>query len=298
MEDASLTGLVALAAVAESRTLAEAARRLDLSPSALSRRLSGLETRLGVALAVRTTRSLTLTDEGRRLAERASVLLAGLREAEEEARATRDTMSGSLTISASTFLGQHVVAGVLARFVQEHPEVRARLVLDDRFVDLVGEGIDLAVRIGSSLSSSTLVARRIGTQERWLCASPALLARTPPPRSVAELQAHALLELLHAPDRGGWMITGPTGSSRAKITPRVESTSLGALREMALAGAGIAALPTYIARADIRQGSLVRVLADHQLPTTPIWLVRARGRTATPAMQRFAALLQPVVAFG
>jgi DNA-binding transcriptional LysR family regulator len=298
MEDASLTGLSALVALAESATLAEAAKRLDLSPSALSRRLSSLETRLGVALALRTTRSLALTEEGRRLADRASSLLTALRDAEDEVRQAQRRPSGNLTVSASTFLGQHVVAGVLARFTLDHPEVRARLLLEDRFVDLVSAGVDLAVRIGRSLSSSTLISRRIGTQERWLCAAPALLARQPAPRTVRDLEAHVLLELSHAPDRGKWLISGPDGAAHAKVEARLESNSLAALRELTLAGAGIATLPTHVARADIRQGLLVRVLADHQLPTTPIWLVRARGRTPTPAMDRFVAMLEPVLRTG
>ncbi|HWO21810.1 MAG TPA: LysR substrate-binding domain-containing protein [Kofleriaceae bacterium] len=298
MEPSSLADLEALVQVAEAGTLARAARFLGLSPSALSRRLTRLEARLGVPLAVRTTRSLALTEEGRRLVARAGALLAELRDAEDEVRRATARPSGTLIVSASTFLGQHVVAPVLARFIDEHPEVRARLLLEDRYVDLVKEGIDLAIRIGTSLSASTLLARRIGTQERWLCAAPALLARAPAPRTLEELGAHRLLDLEHVSDRGRWVISGPGGERRVKIVPRVESSSLAALHAMALAGAGIVALPTHVARADIRAGRLVRVLGDHQLPTRAIWLVRARGRALTPAMTRFAAALEPVIREG
>lgn len=298
MEPSSLADLEALVQVAETGTVVAAARALGLSPSALSRRLSRLESRLGASLAVRTTRSLALTDEGRRLVERAASLLAQLREAEDDVRRARARPSGSLVISASSFLGQQVIAPVLARFLEENPDVRARLLLEDRYVDLVKEGVDLAIRLGTSLASSSLLARRLGTQERWLCAAPSLLARHPAPRDLDELAAYRLLDLAHVSDRGRWAIHTPDGPRRLRVNARVESSSLAALHAMAIAGAGIAVLYAHAARDDVRAGRLIRVMSDHQLPPRAVWLVRARGRSPTPAMQRFAALLEPVIREG
>src|SRR5215467_13540570 len=179
----------AFVTVADSRGFAPAARKLKLSPSAVTRLIAALEERLGARLLQRTTRSVTLTDAGARYLERARSILADVEEAERAAEGERTRPSGRLVVSAPVGFGRLHVGPVMSAYLRRYPDVSAELRLEDRMVSLVEDGIDLAIRIGE-LADSTLVARQVGEMRRIMVASPTYLKRHGEPKSPEAIAAH------------------------------------------------------------------------------------------------------------
>lgn len=272
--------------VVEARSFSAAARAMGLPKSTVSRRVSGLEERLDVRLLQRTTRSLSLTDEGAAYYERAARALADLDEAAEAAAGTRIEPRGLLKVTAPVDLGSSFVAPLVAAFCRAHPAVRVRLDLTDRVVDLVAEGCDVAIRAGR-LDDSSLIARRLGPARWVLCASRAYLRRAGAPRGIDELPQRETVAF-HAPASGAtWRLRNGARTMRVPVSPRFASNNADAVRKAALEGLGIAFVPEPIVASDLASGRLRRVLEGHEPPETDIHVVYPAGRFLPARVRAF-----------
>lgn len=280
-----------VASVIDGGSVAAAARELRLTPSAVSKQLARVEQRLGVRLIERTTRRLRPTAAGLRYREHAIRLLRNLSDAEDDVRADSRVPRGLVRVSAPTLFGQEVVAPALARFLLRFPDVEIELLLNDAFVDLVKERIDVAVRVASVLPPSGLVARKVGEIEYWLVASPTYLERHPGLARPSDLGAHACLDLAHAPDRGHWRMTEGGRAHVVDVSGPLVSTSLPALHNAALEGLGVAQIPRYLAQRPIDEGRLARVLPNAILPGRSAFALHAAGALAPARVRELSKFL-------
>lgn len=276
--------------VAESGSIARAAPALGRSPSQVSRTLSRLEDRLGVRLLHRTTRRLSLTEEGRALFERARLSLADLDEAEAAVGQVQGTPRGRLRVSLPVSFGHRFVAPLAARFAAEHPLVTVDLAFDDRKVDLVDEGFDLAVRVGLD-DDPSLMARRLGTAQVLTVASPDYVRRSAPIAHPRDLATQDVL-LLSAEVAGAtWRFSGPDGEVTVALRPsRFTANSGFALRDAALLGLGVGRLPDFMVGDDVANGALVRLLEPWERTLT-VAAVYPPGRHLAPKVRRFVDFL-------
>lgn len=290
-----LTGLIAFARAGTLGSFTAAARSLSVSPSAVSKSVQRLEQRLGVSLFTRTTRSLTLTAEGRDLHERALRLLRDAEEIEQAAMAARSEPSGTLRVAASLPIGVHVIAPALPAFRRLYPKVSVDLRLNDRMVDLIEEGIDVAVRIGE-LADSRLLSRRLAPHRLCCFASPAYLAARGTPVHPDGLDGHDTVSLrfqstgqtLRWPFRIGERlveVVPPSG-----IVVDVSDALVAALA----AGGGIGIAATFITAPYVARGELVPLLSDFAVERHNITALWPESRRTNPAVRAFLALLQEV----
>ncbi|MGB1109406.1 MAG: LysR family transcriptional regulator [Gammaproteobacteria bacterium] len=282
--------LSALVAVVEHGSFSAAAEHLGLAKSAVSRRVTELENRLGVRLLNRTTRRLNLTEPGRSLHERAVRILADWAEAEQIVSAQAARLSGPLKIATPLTFGVRYLGPVLAEFARKHPDVRLDVDLSDREVDLVAEGFDLAIRIGR-LSDSSLVARRLSQIDMVCVASPDYLARKGQPRTPSELKDHqAFRYTLAGPNR--WRFLDGNGRPHQGRPQDVMTANNGELIVQACAeGLGLAILPLFIAHQGIRDGSLETVLSNYRLEGPGMYLVYPPGRYLSRRVRVFSELM-------
>lgn len=247
--------------VAELGSFGAAARELGLSPSAVSKQIRALEDRLGVRLVHRTTRRVGLTELGLRYRERARELLDEFDALEAEVRGLQSSPRGTLRVSAPQDFGRLFLCEIVARFIEAYPELRLEFDLTDRLVDLLHDGIDVAVRVARPADSS-LVMRRLGTCERVLCASPDYLARHGEPTTLQELEGHDCIEYAYAASPGAWEFR--FGRRRRSLVPtgRLRANAGWAMREMVLAGHGIALLPSFLVFDDVKKGDLALVMPE------------------------------------
>ncbi len=216
------------AAVAQAGSFSAAARRVGISKALASKQGAQLERRLGTCLLQRTTRAVTLTDAGRGALARCLEILAAVDELESEAASSRSEVCGTLRVAGPPLLGEEVLAPVVASFVLRHPGVRVELALEERFVDVVGDGFDLAIRVGD-LADSRLVARRIGTQQFVLCAARDYLARKGTPSRPEDLAQHDCIVDLALSPTARWRLGGRHGAQVVEVRPP-RSRELGARR--------------------------------------------------------------------
>ena len=288
----SQSDLVAFVRAVERGGFSAAARDLDLTPSAVSKLVTRLEDRLGVRLLNRTTRSLALTAEGEAFFHRAQRILADIAEAEEEVGRSRAQPRGLLRVNVGTAFGMHQLVPALPDFLERHPEVQVEITMTDRVVDLVEEGADLGIRMGT-LPDSSLVARRIAEVERVICAAPAYLRRHGTPRKPAELRAHNCLNMANAPVLRRWPFEGRDGVEHIEVSGNLTATSADALLALALRGLGVIRLTDVIVGAAIRKGELVPLLEGvHHREAVPLHAVYPQGRHRSP---RLAAMIEFLV---
>ena len=257
-------------AIVEQGSFAGAARQLGLTPASVTRTIAALEGRLGVQLLVRTTRQLSLTSAGAIYAARVGPLARGLADAASELREAQGQVSGLLRISAPIALGRVLLPEVLARFAALHPDAQVVLDLSDRFVDILDEEHDLAIRISGPPEGSSTIWRKISQVPRVLVASPAYLQGHGVPRLPGDLAAHACLA--HGTDARGelWELER-AGHRHAHVAQgRLSANNADLLARLALGGQGIARLPRFIIAQDLARGDLVETLGDWASP--PIWL--------------------------
>lgn len=282
-------------AVADAGSLARAGARLRISPPAVTRAVSSLEARLGARLLVRTTRSLRLTEAGTRFLDSARRLLAELEVAERGAAGEDAAPAGHLTITGSVTFGRSALAPVTAAFLREHPRITAALLLVDRAVNLVEEGVDVAVRIGD-LPDSTLVARRVGEVRKVLVASPAYLARHGEPTAPADLRRHAIIAFTGLMPGREWRYVDGAATGHVTLEPRLEVNDATAAIEAAEAGDGITVAGSYMVAERIAAGRLVPVLLRYAQPPVAVQLVHAQQRLVAPKIRAFVEFAAPRLA--
>jgi DNA-binding transcriptional LysR family regulator len=279
-------------AVADAGSFARAAARLRISPPAVTRAVSSLEGRLGARLLNRTTRSLSLTEPGLRFLESARRLLADLEAAERGAVGESAEPAGHLTVTASVTFGRWALAPVVGEFLRAHPRVTAALLLVDRVVNLVEDGVDLGVRIGR-LPDSTLVARRVGEVQRVLVASPAYLAEHGEPGSPADLRLHSVIAFTGLMPNREWRFVDRAAPGRIALQPRLELNDAAAAIDAAEAGGGITIAASYMVAQRIADGRLAPVLGSYAPPPVAVQLVYPQSRLVAPKVRAFVELAAP-----
>jgi DNA-binding transcriptional LysR family regulator len=245
--------------IAEAGSLSAAADKLEISRAVVSKYLKELEERLGVRLVHRTTRRLSLTESGRAFYDRCVQPVGDIDEAMRCASDSTALPRGTLRINCAHAFGRRYVAPALGEYLARHPEVKVDLTLNDRVVDIVDEGFDLAVRIGR-LDPSSLVARRLAATQLVACVSPAYLRRRGAPAEPSDLEGHDCLTYAYDPDPGAWELWRAEESVRVRVGGGARANDGETLLEIALAGHGIAMLPTFLAGEALASGRLVPVL--------------------------------------
>ncbi|WP_395395075.1 LysR substrate-binding domain-containing protein [Novosphingobium sp. BL-8A] len=285
--------LTAFVTVAERRGFAAAARALDVSPPVVTRAVAALERHLGVTLFHRSTRAVSLTDEGAAFLDRARRILADLREAEQVVMGGRSAPRGQLYLTAPVMFGRMHVVPVVGALLAKHDGLSARMMLLDRNVRIIEEGIDVAVRIGA-LADSALRVVAIGSVQQTIVASPAYLADRGIPMSPGDLKVHSCIvgsgvrvgSTWPFGDRGG-NSGGDRGETAVEVVPRLTVNTVDAAIEAAEGGLGLANVLSYQSAEAIAAGRLVRVLADHAPPPMPVNLLYDAGRAAMPSVRAF-----------
>lgn len=278
-------------AVVEAGSFTAAAERLETAKSAVSRRITTLEQRLGVQLLRRTTRQLSLTDSGRSFYEHSARILADLDEAESAVAQQHGELSGALKVALPLSFGVRHMCEPIAAFSRRHPRVRFDLDLNDRRIDLVEEGVDLAVRIGH-LTDSSLIARRLFEARSVVCASRAYLDAHGTPETPDDLADHACLVYANRPDPARWTARAAGGRTHTvSVKVAMTATSGDFLCAAACQGHGITMQPTFIAGESISRGELVPVLTGFEWPVTPAWAIYPPTRHLSYRVREFIDFL-------
>ena len=280
----------AFVAVADLQGFAPAARKLGLSPSGVTRLIAALEERLGARLLQRTTRSVTLTDVGARYLERARRILADVEEAERSAQAERTQPSGRLVVSAPIGFGRIHVSPVMSAYLRRFPEVSGDLRLSDQMINLVEDGVDLAVRIGH-LADSSVVARHVGEMRRIVVASKDYLAQRGEPKTPAAIASHDTIQFSAASASPDWHFVEQGCEVRVPSVPRFTTNSADAAIQYAEQGGGLTRVLAYQAAASIKGGRLRIVLADYEQPPVPIHIVYPTSRLLSAKVRTFVDLV-------
>ena len=280
--------LSAFVAVADQGGFAAAARHLRVSPPAITRAVAALEERLGIVLFQRTTRSVRLTDDGAAFLARCRQVLIDLKDAEQAAMGARSEPQGTLAITAPVLFGRMHIVPVVAEMLRRHPRLSIRLVLLDRVVQLVDEGIDIAVRIGD-LADSALSSVKVGEVRRVLVASPAYLASNEEPAAGRDLRKHAVIACTGISASDEWRLSAD-GGAVAHVRPRLVVNDAGAAISAAVAGLGITRVLSYQVSADLAAGRLRTVLEQDAQAAMPVSLLFQSSRSSSPNVRGFIEL--------
>jgi DNA-binding transcriptional LysR family regulator len=273
--------------VADLRGFAPAARKLRLSPSAVTRLIAALEQHLGARLLQRTTRQVALTDVGTRYLERARRILADVEDADGFAREERNRPSGRLVVSAPVGFGRLHVGPVMSAYLARYPEVACELRLSDHLINLVEDAVDLAVRIGH-LADSSLVARQVGEMRRIVVASPDYLKRHGEPKSPEALLSHQTIQFGPVTN---WRFARDGRDVEVTPSPRFISNSADAALQYAEAGGGLTRVLAYQAVDGLKRGRLKIVLAKFEKPALPIHIVYPTSRLLSAKVRTFIDLV-------
>ncbi|MEZ4426925.1 MAG: LysR family transcriptional regulator [Nannocystaceae bacterium] len=276
--------------LAERGSVSGAARALGMTKQTVSRRLVALEQALGVQLALRTTRTVRLTDIGRAYAARCAEVVRLADEANRAASSQLEVASGTLRVTADHSFGEAFLPALVVAYLKAHPGMRVSVLLTARKVDLLDEGVDVAFRVGPPPDVRSLTATRLGPARLWMVASPAYLDARGVPTTLAELARHECLAALPAHVPPGWPLAVRGELRRVDIAARLRVNGLSMARQAALAGAGIAQLPEFAVVDDVAAGRLVRVLK----PLTPevggVHLIYPHSQLLAPKVRAFVAL--------
>jgi DNA-binding transcriptional LysR family regulator len=287
----NLEGLPVFVRAVREGSFSSAARALGLTPSAVSKQIGRLEDQLAVRLFNRTTRRLSLTEEGAAFYERASRILADLEDAAAAVSSLRGVARGRLRVTMPTAFGVIHLLPALPAFLTRHPEVILEIDLNDRFVNMIEEGFDLALRVGD-LQDSSLIGRRLAANRRVLAAAPAYVEGRAAPRSPAELAGHNCLVYTYRAQRHDWHLVDAAGAETVvTIGGNLETNNPMMLRAAALAGLGIVLLPLWIIGPDLKAGRLQRLLADYHWPDSAIQAVYPPGRHLSARVRAFVDFL-------
>jgi DNA-binding transcriptional LysR family regulator len=295
-----LNSLMIFAKVVEANGFSEAARRLKMPTSTVSRRVAELEEQLGVRLLERSTRSLRLTDVGTEVFEHAQHS-AELSEAVDNIASNHlSNVSGVLRLSAPPSISDSLLAPLVGAFQVSYPKVRVQVFITDRIVDQIAEGVDLVFKVGEQLKDSSLVARRILTYRHQLLASPTYLAKCKPPKKPQDLLEHRLLAFSFWTPTNAWNFAHANGKKKETLTfqPFLAMNDYAGLAAALLAGTGIGDLPPLVQPELLRDGRLVEVLPNWHLCNFHLWLVHLRNRYITRPVRvfkEFAAQMAPTL---
>jgi DNA-binding transcriptional LysR family regulator len=284
-----LQAMTTFVAVVDSGGFASAARKLNLSPPVVTRAVAELEERLGLRLLTRTTRVVRVTDAGARFAEDCRRILAEIDEAETAATGTHAAPRGTLTLTAPVLFGQLYVTPVLVEYLQQFPEVDAQCLFLDRVVNVVEEGIDVAVRIGE-LPDSSLQAVRVGRVRRVLVASPAYLQAHGLPQRPEDLAGHSIVSAAGVNPVSEWRFNDGGKATVQRLQPRMKTTTNDSAIAAALAGLGIARLLSYQVAAQVLSGTLRTVLEQFEAAPLPVHVLHHEGRRVTQKVRAFVDL--------
>jgi DNA-binding transcriptional LysR family regulator len=274
-----LDGVTTFVRVVETGSFALAAERMNLTRSAVGKVIVRLEKRLGVRLLNRTTRSQRLTEDGQAYYDRCVRALAELEAAEADLDSGRREPKGRLRVSVPQAFGHYCVAPVLLGLARKHPQLKIDISITDRFVDVIEEGFDLVVRVGPLADSVSLAARKLGMQHASIGAAPAYLARHGTPRNVDELRGHAVLAYLRAGSAQPWDVVDVDGQiRRAQVQPQLGFDDMKGIVDAALAGFGLAWLPSWLLARYEQTGELVTVMENCFRPAQEIHLVWPKSR--------------------
>lgn len=290
-----LDAMQAFVMTVDRGSLSSAARALSRSPASITRAIASLEERVGIPLLRRTTRSLKLTESGERYLAVARRVLADLAEAEKSATSALEAPRGMLTVTAPVLFGTRHVLPAVDAFLEAHREVRARLLLLDRVVNIVDEGIDVAVRI-AHLPDSSLVATQLGSVRRVVCASPGYLARHGRPSDPSELASHRCIGFTATTASDTWTFAaGPSGgrSRSVRVHPVLTVNTAEAAIASARGGHGIACVLSYQVTEAVRAGELVPVLSRFEPEPLPVHLVFTVGSTSSAKVRAFVDFAVP-----
>ncbi|MCL8305335.1 MULTISPECIES: LysR family transcriptional regulator [Pseudomonas] len=277
-------------AVGELESFAAAARRLAISPAAVTRAVTALEEQLGVKLLLRTTRSVRLTEAGGRYLEDTRHILASIVEANEAAAGINASPKGDLAVTAPILFGKKFVMPCIVRYLQQYPEVDVSAYFLDRVVNLVEEGMDVAVRIGQ-LPDSGLKAVRVGQMRRLLCASPEYLARHGTPRHPSELHRHQIIAAGALSPRTDWRFGAIDDPTLVRMKPRLTVTSNDAAIAAASADLGIARLLSYQVADELADGRLQVILAEYEEASWPIHILHRESKYGSTKVRTFIDML-------
>ena len=282
-----LDELVVFTTILETGSLAAAGRKLRRSPPAITRVLASLEERVGARLLQRTTRQLVPTAAGRRLASHARQLLGEYDQTVGAANEDRSApLQGLLRITAPSPFGRLHVVSLVARFLEKHPDLSIEMVLSNRHLDLVEEGLDVAVRIGR-LSKAGLIARRVGHVHVVACASPDYIVRHGRPRTPQDLARHEIVDVSVPPRLRRWRFRISGREQFVRLTPRFTVTEVDAMLAAARAGVGIVRAFSYQVSDDFSSGALVRLLPEFEPPPVPVHLVIPSARHMPRSVRAF-----------
>lgn len=287
-----LNDMIVFSAVAQAGSFSSAAAALGMPKSTVSRRISSLEAQLGVRLIQRTTRKLSLTDAGADYAERCRVIQLAADEANEALQSAGDRPRGLLRITAPYEIGRNEITAVLADYCRNYPDVEVEALYTDQIINLVGEGFDLAIRTGDLIDSS-MVARRLGPTQRFLCASPDYVARKGAPAEPLELPDHDIVVFDAPAALGGtkWILTGPEGDIEVVVRPRISVNDFPSVAQMVRQGLGIGLIASWVCYEDLRARRLVRVLEAHTPKEKSIYAVYPSRRLMSAKLRVFLDLL-------
>lgn len=278
--------------VVERGGFSAAAKDLRLSRAMVSRHVQELEAHLGARLLHRTTRKVSLTEAGKVYFDRSTHLLSELAAAEGEVGELHARPRGNLKVNGPVVFGARHLATAVADYMQAFPEVKVELTLNDRFVDLVEEGYDVAIRIGR-LEDSSLMARRLAPCRVVVVAAPAYLARRGVPRTPDDLMNHDCVRYMYGEGGEVWPFTGPGGPGQVRVHGQLRTNNGEAMRIAALSGNAIAALPSFIVSEELASGALVPLLREYRLPEMGVHAVYPPGRNPSAKLRSFIDFLVP-----
>lgn len=283
--------MILFANVVDHGGFSATARSLGLSPSAVSKQIGQLEDRIGVRLLNRSTRGLKLTEEGRLFYERSAAIADEVREAEALVMSMGERPQGTLQVAATVAFGKAQLLPLLPAFLAEHPDLRVKLELTDRTIDLSESEFDLAIRFTEQIEHMSVVTRKLASNKRLVCAAPAYIDAHGMPETLDDLEHHNCLRMSTVEHWNDWTFGRGADREVFHATGNFEANSADAVYHAALAGLGVARLSTYLVGPDIRAGRLVHLLPDHCDEEAEILAVYSDRRNLSPKIRSFIDFL-------
>ncbi|HSD38136.1 MAG TPA: LysR family transcriptional regulator [Rhodocyclaceae bacterium] len=292
MEQYELVTLRSFVAAVEAGSFVRAAEQLDTSTAAISRRIAALERALGSQLFNRTTRRIDLTEAGRRFYQDVLTIIELLGEAEERVRQGTETAMGLIRVAAPVSFGIERIAPVLSAFMRRHPDLKIQLLMEDRYTDIHGEGIDVAVRIGGPLRDSSLIATRIGSISRIFCAAPDYLTKYGEPTAPEHVKQHSCLHYSLLSLRDEWGFLFADAAETADIKSTLSANNAEVLRQCAIDGMGITLLPRFVVADALADGRLRQILDACTPEPSSLYAVRPSRRFVPVRVRLFIDYLR------